>query len=631
MCGIAGIIGRINPGDRAVVESMNAIQAHRGPDKDRVCEYDGAVLGHRRLSIVDLDDRASQPMASLDGRYVLVFNGEIYNYKELKSELKTRYDFKTESDTEVLLAAYVVWGKKCLLKFVGMFAFCIYDTLTKKAFLARDFFGQKPIFLYQNSDRLIFSSEIKAILVAGVKPVPDYETWSRYLISASYDDNEDTFFKGVSQLIPGECATWDVKSGLRKEKYYRLSEVVGQNNVDIDEAAHRTRELLINSARLHMRSDVPVAISLSGGLDSSALLACLDKAGEINPRLNCLSFEFEDSLSESVWIKAATAHHGLKSILESFTKDDFLKSIRPLMWHQEAPIGGLMNCAYVKLMTRARELGIKVIQDGTGLDEAFAGYHNHHNLFLGSMIRAKNPDVKRLISEYAKNWGVTEEKAELLAINELKNAVTAIDGTIPVRVDLLHSEFTKKYTGAINNKVSTGSKLYDALIDYLQARKIPRNNRFQDRVSMAYSIELRFPFLEHNLIDYALSLPEHLHFLHGRTKSVIREAMKGYMDNEVRIAPKRSIQAPQGEWLRARPMVDYVEKIISSESFADRGVFDVKRVRGAFKEFCNGKYNNSFFVWQWINMEEWFRTFVDNDSTKVTYSLNKEVDSALNR
>jgi len=247
------------------------------------------------------------------------------------------------------------------------------------------------------------------------------------------------------------------------------------------------------------------------------------------------------------------------------------------------------------------------------------------------MIRKKDPDVKKLISEYAKNWGVTEEKAELLAVNELKNAVTAIDGTIPVRTDLLHSAFTKNFTGEINNKVSTGSRLYDALIDYLQARKIPRNTRLKDRVSMAYSIELRLPFLEHNLIDYALSLPEHYHFLYGRTKSVVREAMKGYMDDDVRIAPKRSIQAPQGEWLRTRPMADYVEKIISSESFADRGVFDVKRVQGAFKEFCNGKYNNSFFVWQWINMEEWFRTFIDNDSTKVTSSLNKGADSVLNR
>ena len=622
MCGIAGIVGRINPQDKTVVRSMNAIQSHRGPDMDKVYEYDGAVLGHRRLSIIDLDDRASQPMESQDGRYVIVFNGEIYNYKELKSELRALYEFKTESDTEVLLAAYVTWGKKCLLKFIGMFAFCIYDTLTKEAFLARDFFGQKPIFLYQNSDRLVFSSEIKAILAAGVKPVPDYETWSRYLISASYDDDESTFFKGISQLIPGECATWDVKNGLRKDKYYRLSKVVGHNKVDIGEAACVTREFLIDSARLHMRSDVPVGISLSGGLDSSALLACLDRAGEINEHLNCISFEFGDSFSESRWIKAAAAHHGLNSIFENFTKDDFLNSIKPLMWHQEAPIGGLINCAYVKLMARARKLGIKVIQDGTGLDEAFAGYHNHHNLFLGSMIKKKIPEVRKLISEYAQNWGVTEEKAELLAINELKHSVTAIDGTIPVRVDLLNTEFTKRFTGGINNKVSTGSRLYDALIDYLQTRKIPRNTRMKDRVSMAYSIELRLPFLEHNLIDYALSLPEHFHFLYGRTKSVVREAMKGYMDEEVRVAPKRSIQAPQGEWLRIRPMADYIEKIINSESFADRGFFDVKRVRNAFKEFCNGKYNNSFFVWQWINMEEWFRTFVDNDSTKVTYLLS---------
>ena len=621
MCGISGIISRINPGDRAVVESMNAIQAHRGPDMDKVCEYNEAVLGHRRLSIIDLDDRSSQPMESRDGRYAIVFNGEIYNYKEIKSELLKDYYFKTESDTEVLLASFITWGKECLTRFVGMFAFCIYDTLNKEAFLARDHFGQKPIFLYQESDRLIFSSEIKAILATGVKPIPDYETWSRYLISASYDDDSATFFKGISQLIPGEYAIWDMQKGLRKYKYYSLSRDIGNNKSDIVEVAHMTRELLVHSAKIHMRSDVPVGVSLSGGLDSSVLLACLNLSGDINKHLRCVSLEYADSLSESMWIESAASYYGLKSIFETFTKNDFLNSIKPLMWHLEAPIGGLPNCALAGLMARAGKLGIKVIQDGTGLDEAFAGYRNHHNLFLGSMIKKNDPATKKMISEYAENWGVTEDVAEISALNEMKNSITAIDGTIPVRIDLLSPDFRKKYSGVVSRKVSTGSRLYDSLIDYLQARKIPRNTRMKDRVSMAYSIELRLPFLDHNLVEYALSLPEHFHFLYGRTKSVVREAMKGSMDEKVRIAPKRSIQEPQGEWLRTEPMAGYVKSIIYSQSFADRGFYDLTRVHNAFKEFCEGKCNNSFFVWQWINVEEWFRTFIDNDSTKATCPL----------
>jgi len=621
MCGIAGIVGKINPRDRTVVESMNAIQSHRGPDMDKVCEFDGAVLGHRRLSIIDLDDRSSQPMVSGDGRYVIVFNGEIYNYKELKSDLKKHYEFKTESDTEVLLAAYIIWGKECLLKFIGMFAFCIYDTRKQETFLARDFFGQKPLFFHEDNDCLIFASEIKAILTAGVEPVPNYETWSRYLVSASYDDDDSTFFKSISQLLPGEYATWDTNNGFYRHKYFNLPKAVGRNRVGTGEAALAIRELLVNSARLHMRSDVPVGLALSGGLDSSTLLACLDYAGELNEKLECLSFEFEDSISEASWIEAATLYHGLQSTFEVFTREDFVYDIKSLMWHLEAPIGGLANCALAKLMSRASQMGLKVIQDGTGLDEAFAGYRNHHNLFLGSMIAKNDASAKKYLNEFADFWSVTKNEAERLAMDELENTVTSIDGTIPVRVDLLNPDFKSEYNGAMRKNYSTGSKLYDQLIDYLQTRKIPRNTRMKDRVSMAYSIELRLPFLEHNLIDYALGLPEHYHFLYGRTKSIIREAMKGYMDEDVRIAPKRSIQAPQGEWLREAPMCDYIKGLINSESFGDRGVFDINRVKNAYREFCTGMYENSFFVWQWINLEEWFRTFIDSDSTKDIYPL----------
>jgi len=614
MCGISGIIGRVSSSDRNVVQSMNAIQSYRGPDKDQVCEYDGAVLGHRRLSIIDLDNRSSQPMESNDGRYVIIFNGEIYNYKELKAELKQYYDFHTEGDTEVLLAAYSIWGKDCLTKFIGMFAFCIYDIKIQECFLARDHFGQKPLFYVENQNRLILASEIKAILCAGINPSADYGTWSRYLISASYDDNNDTFFKGIYQLMPGEYATWRINDGFKKYRYYNISDNVSASEISINEAALKTKRMLINSVKLHMRSDVPVGLALSGGLDSSTLLACLDASGKLNNNLNCLSFEFKKSLSESKWIDAAASHHGLNTYYEVFTRNDFLTSIKPLMWHLEAPIGGLANCSLAKLMSKAKKMGIKVMQDGTGPDEAFGGYQNHHNLFLGALLEMDSPYTRKYIREYAEFWGVTEKAAEKAAQGALKNKITALDGTIPTRKDLINKDFIRKYDGEINDYISTGSKVYDAFIDYLQKRKIPRNTRMKDRASMAFSIELRLPFLEHNLINFALGLPEHLHFFGGRTKSIIREAMKGIMNDDVRLAPKRSIQAPQGEWLRKEPMRSYVIDLINSETFADRNIFNVNKVITAYDEFCEGKYNNSFFVWQWINVEEWFRVFIDNDA-----------------
>ena len=624
MCGIAGIVGNVTKSDINIVQSMNDIQSYRGPDNDKVSFYDGAVVGHRRLSIIDLDNRSSQPMESNDGRYIIVFNGEIYNYKELKVELSPHYNFQTRSDTEVLLAAYSIWGKKCLLKLIGMFAFCIYDIKKEEAFIARDYFGQKPLFFTENDKRLIFASEIKAILKTGMKPNPNYNTWARYLVSASYDDDNSTFFKNIFQLLPGEFATWTMNRGLQKNHYYNLGDEIVKNKVDIEQASQATRTLLIDSVKLHMRSDVPVGLALSGGLDSSTMLACLDFSGELNQKLNCLSFKFEEAFSEQEWIDVAASYHGLISRYEVYKKNDYLNDIKPLTWHLEAPIGGLATCALAKLMSRAGKMGLKVMQDGTGLDEAFGGYRNHHNLFLGEMLQKRNLHVKKYIKEYSDFWKVTEKVAEKAAKDALNNKLTAIDGTVPVRIDLINNDFKNKYNVEINDYVSTGSKLYDGFIDYLQKRKIPRNTRMKDRVSMAYSIELRLPFLEHNLINYALSLPEQIHYYKGRTKSVIREAMKGLMDENVRIAPKRSIQAPQGEWLRKEPMRSYVIDLINSETFADRNIFNVNKVITAYDEFCEGKYNNSFFVWQWINMEEWFRTFIDNDATKKTFQLKTQ-------
>ena len=266
-------------------------------------------------------------------------------------------------------------------------------------------------------------------------------------------------------------------TGLQRYRYYDLFKKVSHNRVDIDEAAHTVRELIVNSVKLHMRSDVPVGLALSGGLDSTSMLASLNISNSLSDQLECLSFEFENSLSEAKWIKLAASHYGLKSRFEVFTKNDFYNSIKPLMWHLEGPIGGLAMCALAKLMSRANKMGFKVIQDGTGLDEAFGGYKNHHNLFLGSKIQDLDPLSNKYLKEYANFWGVTENEARNSAIKEVNNSVTSIDGTIPVRPDLLKPEFIKNYPGEIDRVQQINSKFYNGLVDYLQIRKVPRNTR----------------------------------------------------------------------------------------------------------------------------------------------------------
>jgi len=613
MCGIAGILGAIEPGDVDRVDLMIEIERHRGPDARGVVSLPGAILGHRRLSIIDLTDRGLQPMRSAREAW-LVFNGEIYNYRELRAELSEYYPFATESDSEVLLAAWHRWGERCLDRLSGMFAFCVYEPATRRGFLARDRFGQKPLYFAEGPGRLVFASEVKALLAAGLRPRPNRAAWGRYLARGSYDDTADTYFEGISQLMPGECAEFHAGRGLSIRRYYDVATAIRPTRMHVSEAVARTRDLLVDAARLHMRADVPVGVSLSGGLDSSALLACLDLAGELHEGVRCVSVDFGGELSERKWIEAAAQHHRLPYEIIGYTPQEFRAAIRPMMWHLEGPIGGLMNCALAPVMASARAAGIRVIQDGTGLDEAFAGYRNHHDLYLGLALQRGDAGTAAALAAYARNWGTDEAGARQSAVRSLANPLTAIDGTVVVHPELLESSLVETVADEAI-RVATGEPLRDALIDYLQVRKIPRNTRMKDRLSMAYGLELRLPFLDHRLVEFALSLPSAYYFLEGRSKSILREALTGAMDDAVRLAPKRSIQAPQGAWLRREPMRSYVTSLIESESFAARRMFDVRAVKAAFARFCHGEFDNSFFVWQWINVEEWHRIFVDSDST----------------
>jgi len=625
MCGIAGILNTDNPLDLSTVQDMINAQKHRGPDASLVKSYPKAVLGFARLSIIDLSIQAMQPMESIDGRHILVFNGEIYNYKELRKELNAQYHFRSESDSEVLLAAYQRWGEDCLGRLNGMFAFCIYDRADGSAFFARDRFGQKSLLFTQDGQRLLFASEIKPLLVAGIRAKPNLKSWSRYLAFASYDDSDDTFFDNIYQLRPGESMRFKPGFGITRNFYYRLGEHIKPINIDVGEAAGEIRNLMIDVGRIHMRADVPVAVSLSGGFDSASLLASLSIAGEIHAGLKCFSIEFEKDLSERPWIEATSRYHNLPGQIDLFTEQQFQNIIRPMMWQFEGPIGGLMNCGISQVMQAARKGGFIVVQNGNGLDECFAGYRNFHALYVKQLLQSHSPKAEDAVKAFARNWGVDEEKVLLSAKTDTNFLNTAIDGTISIHPELLHPDVIERGCRLTSAANYTGDPLRDLLVDYLQVSKIPRNTRMYDRLSMAYGLELRLSFLDHRLVEFGLSLPKDYYFLYGRSKSIVREAFAGDMDEEVRVAAKHSIQCPQGVWLRRQPMCTYIRELLKSQSFADRKLFSPSKALKAFDEFCDGKYDNSFFIWQMINMEEWFRIFIDQDPVSNPLPLCEEL------
>jgi asparagine synthase (glutamine-hydrolysing) len=627
MCGIAGILGATDAGAaRATVKRMMGIQAHRGPDGRRVREYPGAVLGHVRLAIIDLEDRSLQPFETTDGRWSIVFNGEIYNYLELRRELEDGFEFRTESDTEVLLAAYLAWGVACLSRLRGMFAFCIYDAFERRALLARDHFGQKPLHYATLGDVLVFASEVKGLIAAGLRPAASRVAWSQYLASGAFDHDPRTFFEGAWRLLPGEYAWVDSDGAIETHRYYDIRmanrPAIGRRDMDAAELRRLTAEVVA----LHTRADVPVGISLSGGFDSAAVLAGLAISGSLHGRTRAYSVVFPPDFSEERWMRQAAAHHDLELDLLEYTPDGFAADLAAMMYHLEGPIGGLMNCGLSRVVRAAREDGTIVLLGGMGLDEVFGGYRSIHEIYVRRGLRDGQPDAEVALAEYAHAYGLPVEAARQRLAGEQDVLRVSIDGTDGLAPGLLKPEIRE-----LGHRASVEGDVQTALREYLQVSKIPRNMRMMDGLSMAFGVEYRSPFLDPVFVDYGLSLPVESYFAGGLTKVPMRRALADRMYPEVAWAAKRNVQAPQVAWLTRPPMSDFVRSLIGSGRFASRGYLDAKAAVEAFEAFCARPGPNSLFVWQWLNLELWHRLFVDDEPDSITRPTWSQVEPAAVR
>ncbi|MDX1761116.1 MAG: asparagine synthase (glutamine-hydrolyzing), partial [Christiangramia sp.] len=385
MCGIAGIIGpNINPEE---LDKMLRAQKHRGPDHTGSYINEGyAALGHNRLSIIDLSPEANEPFVDNSGRYYLSFNGEIYNYKELKQELRSSYDFKTASDTEVLLAAYIHWGKECLHRFNGMFSFAIWDSAEKKLFAGRDRFGVKPFFYSEVNAHFYFSSEIKALKKVISDTSPNQYVWANYFSYGSYGMPEETFYKNIKQLAGGHFLEFS-QGKLTIKKWYDFESRIKNVKTDasFEEVKTQYLELLKDSIKLRFRADVPVAFNISGGVDSSLLLALVNLF-EDKKQINAYTFYTGDErYDELSWVEQmiATTENPLQKVL--FSASEAEATARKISNQQDEPFGGIPTLAYSKIFQHAHDDGVKVLLDGQGMDEQWAGYDYYRN--SGSTIQ----------------------------------------------------------------------------------------------------------------------------------------------------------------------------------------------------------------------------------------------------
>lgn len=598
MCGIAGIIGGYK---ESQLDAMLASQQHRGPDATgKYFDAGYAALGHNRLAIIDLSAQSNQPFIDNSGRYVLVFNGEIYNYIEIRAALQSQYNFKTESDTEVLLAAFIVYGKSCLEKCNGMFAFAIWDNQEKKLFAARDRFGVKPFYYSLFNNDFYFSSEIKALHAAGIPKGANEKVWASYFAYGSYGMPDDTFWEGIAQLPGGhflifsplQCQTEPVEVFSDKriiiEKWYCFEEEVAKQpkNLTFEQAKEQYVALLKDSINLRFRADVPVGFNISGGLDSSVLLALVnlqenskdkfnskrglrqaqtDSVLERQDAINAYAFYTNNpDYDELPWVEQMIAKTGnplTKVLLQAGEVPDLA---RKMAWQQDEPFGGIPTLAYSKIFEQARKDKVLVLLDGQGMDEQWAGY----------------------------DYYTQDNDATIQGIQDSPYKATMLsDSFLTLAVKPL---YPKPFDDEVLNKQYRD----------LFYTKIPRALRFNDRISMAFSTELREPFLDYRLVELAFSLPLEFKISNGQTKYMLREIASDYLAEDLVFAPKRALQTPQREWL-SDDLKEWVNECFKElENSSCSSWFNKTSLEKELQHYFEGNIQSSFYVWQCIGLNE---------------------------
>lgn len=565
MCGIAGIVSfsKALEERKVLLDKMLKTQAHRGPDATQNWHDEVCSLGHNRLSIIDLSNEANQPMHSHCERYVMVFNGEIYNYIEIKKELQSHFNFKTHSDTEVLLAAYIHFGKSFLEKLNGMFSIAIWDKKEQKLFVARDRFGVKPFYFFKNNQHFIFASEIKTIFAAGVSKIKNNTVWAGYLVNGTYGAPNETFWQDIYQLAPGHFAELcpENKYEWLPKKWYNFEErIFNIPQVDTNTLKDSYSALLDEAIQLRFRADVPLGMNVSGGLDSSTLIALIHKNLPTQQKIEAFTFYCNDNnYDELPWVNDLLKDkpYPLNKVLLEANKIPQL--IEEASYYQDEPFGGFPTLAYSLLFKSAHEKGIKVLLDGQGMDEAWAGYDYYHNN---------------------------------------SNAIIQGTKTSPVQPDALVEDF----------KILASKEVFptpfSSPLQNLQYRdifytKIPRALRFNDRISMQHGTELREPFLDYRLVELAFAQPDHIKYNNGNTKWMLRQISQNLLGNNIALAPKRALQTPQREWI-ANELEAYVQERISL--FSNFDFVNNKKIEQIWTEYKKGNQENSFYLWQWINL-----------------------------
>lgn len=622
MCGIAGILS-ISDGSTLndEIRAMCQCLYHRGPDGEGIYPHRPAGgdwpqsqiwLGHRRLKINDLSDAGRQPMSNEDGTVWITFNGEIYNFKEIKTLLQSfGHQFRSQTDTETIIHAYEQWGVECVKRFNGMWALALWDENRRQLWLSRDRFGIKPLYYLLDKGTLLFASEIKAILA--VRPAerqPNVSYLATFLVHGRMDHGDETCFAGIKALPPAHSLTFSPEA-IAEQKYWSLSREGLQNWKDVCELKDGTPAeeflgLLENAVKIRLMGDVPLGCCLSGGLDSSSIVALATRHTNM---LSTFSAVFPGhSCDESFYAREIVRHFKTQPRWVQPNVSDFMETLTKIVWHQDEPGVAYGTFPQWKIMERASG-EVRILLDGQGSDELLGGYH----LFLPHYLKTLYED-QRFGAD-----SVSEAQKEIAAVlGQRTSAAHAVEGcrALQYRTAILNRDIRNLNSARPQMYQGPLSTHLDNVLFFALTRDIlPALLHYQDRISMAFSIESRVPFLDYRLVEFCMGLPFQEKINGSTTKNILRKAMEGILPPRVcNRRDKLGFPAPLSQWLQ-KELKEPVQDYLLSDKLKQRGIIDPATMQKRLQQHTQGEKDHTFEIWRWLALEIWFREFIDQKTS----------------
>lgn len=624
MCGIAGVVRRssIRPDDVVRAERMAEVIRHRGPDDYGLRQGRRYAFAHRRLSIIDIEG-GHQPMANEAGTIWLVYNGEIYNFEELRRRLEGRgHHFRTRSDTEVIIHLYEEYGQGCVEHLNGMFAFALFDEKKKRLFMARDRAGIKPLYYSFDGGSLCFASEAKALVQTAPQLVgPDYRSIVDFFALSLIQEGR-TAFEGINELRPAHTLVWDLTLKPCARRYWQLS-YAARSALTGEELKAAVSDLLDESVRGHLASDVPVGTYLSGGLDSSLVSALAHR--HLTGELNTFSAGFtgKEKVDERRYAREAAAYIGTRHHEVEVGPENFFVNLKKIIWHMDEPTLSPGVYPYYFLCGLVAD-SVKVVLGGQGSDELFGGYPRYRMALLEQGITASLKGVRPLklaaaLNEYRRRYGLGGLKNELrrLGVPDNRRVYEIVSGFHPRQLtELLTPELRAQADGY--NPCEPFSRSLDEcdsddLIDRMlfndYQNMLASILRTEDRMSMAHSIESRVPFLDYRLVELAASIPPSAKVSGDQPKLILKDVGRGLVPDSIIDRRKQGFSAPVDSWFTGA-LAGEVRELLTGERAAARGWFEPKYV-DELLDRCLGRQKDVWRVWSLVTFETWCRIFID--------------------